>query len=120
MGLGIDGSGHLITRHLVVRRPNDLTEDAHHHVIEVLLAQPRQREGVGRVLELGVVHDDVGRRGVGGLGDLESEARPDDAELALSAEGDRLAVRDTDQAIFRAVLAERVEGTVVEDRAVLA
>ena len=35
---------------VVVGRPVDLTEDAHHGVLEVLLGQPGQRERVGRIL----------------------------------------------------------------------
>src|SRR4029078_9864286 len=117
--LGLTRRSNLRARRIVVGRLADLTEDAHHHVLEVLLRQAGKRKGVGRILNRGVVDDDLVRRHVSGLGDLESVAGLDHAVLTVGAERDRLAVADVDDPLLGAFLTQRVEGTVVEDRAVL-
>src|SRR6478672_5501914 len=53
--LGLACRRDLVASGVVVGRLADLTEDAHHHVVEVLLGQPGQREGVRRVLDGRVV-----------------------------------------------------------------
>src|SRR6476646_9677750 len=49
--LGIAGRGDLLACRIVVGRLADLTEDAHNHVLEVLLREPRQRERVGGIVD---------------------------------------------------------------------
>src|SRR5882757_5065614 len=117
--LGIPCRADLIARHLVVRRADHLTEDAHHGVLEVLLRDARECERVGRIVDVGVVHHDVVGCGVRRLGDLEAVAGLHHAVLTVGAERDRLAVGHVDQPFVGAFLAERVERAVVEDRAVL-
>src|SRR4051794_26244260 len=116
---GVACRGDLLARGVVVCRPAHLAEDAHHHVIEVLLGQPGQRECIRGIVDLRVMDHDLVDRHVGGLGHLESEARLDDAVLAVGAERDWLAVADIDEPLLGALLAKRVERAVVEDRAVL-
>ena len=66
-----------------------------------------------------VVHDDLVDGHVGGLGHIEAEAGLHHAVFAVGAEDDRLAVADVDHPLLGALLAQRVERAVVEDRAVL-
>ena len=49
-------------RRVVVGGPADVAEDAQHGVLEVLIGEPGQREGVGRVVGVRVVHHDLVRR----------------------------------------------------------
>src|SRR5699024_9626304 len=65
------------------------------------------------------VDDDVGLVDVGGGGDGQGEAVAHDAVLALVAEDDLLAVADRDEVVAGVLLAQQVEGAVVEDGAVL-
>src|SRR4051812_15453586 len=116
---GLDRRAHLTAGGVVVGRLCDLTEDAHHHVLERLLGEPRQRKRVRGILQCGVVDDDLVGRDVGGLGDLQPIAGLHHAVLAVGAESDRLPMGDVDQPLVGAFLAQRVKGAVVEDRAVL-
>src|ERR1700722_9047646 len=112
-------AAHLLPGAVVVGGSMDLAENTHHGVLQVLLRQARQRERVARVVGGGVVHDDLVRGDVGGLGHLDAEPRAHHAVLTAVAERDRLALMDVDQPLLGALFAQQVERAVVENRAVL-
>ncbi|MPM27536.1 hypothetical protein SDC9_74048 [bioreactor metagenome] len=85
-------------------------------------AQAGEGEGVRRVVEVGVVDDDVLRGDVGTFGDAQRPGGPvpDHGQVAADAEDDLLAVAERDDRLGRLLATlQRVERTVVEDRAVL-
>ena len=99
----------LLPGSVVVGGPIDLPEDSHDGVLEVLVAEPRQRERIGGIVSLGIVNDDLFGIDVGGLGHFETETALHDTVFGVVAESDRLAVAHRDQPFLSALLAQHVE-----------
>src|SRR5699024_2507573 len=118
-GCGVFGGGDLFAGLVVVGGAVDLADDAHDGVGQVVAGQVGQGVGVGGVVGVGVVDDDVGLVHVGGGGDGQGAAVAHDAVLSLVAAGDLLALANGIDVVGGVFLAEDVEGAVVEDGAVL-
>ncbi len=126
-GDGLAGGGDLGARLVVVRRPLDLAEDADRRLVEVAgVGQPGDRERRRRVRVVRVVDEQRVVADVGDVDDLDAAGRRGGpgpwcpGRPRRGAEPDRLAVHERDDRVGLGVgVLDRVEGAVVEDRAVL-
>src|ERR1700733_1163553 len=103
--LGLLCGANLRPGRVIVSGPIDLTENAHHGVLEVLLGESRERVRVGRIRGVGVMHHDLVDADVGGLGHLEAKAGAYDAVFVVGTKDDRFAVVDVDHPLLGALFA---------------